>query len=223
MLVPKLLIFDMDGLMFDTENISKPCWVQTAKEFGYDLPDDVFDAIFGRNDRQIEEYMIGRFGAEFPFKAIYKKKLERMYHIYETEGVPMEPGLVELLEYAREKDIPCVVASSTVLTVVQSLVERAGISAYFKHLFSGHDLPRSKPAPDIFLNVCAYMGVEPERALVFEDSGNGLLAAKNGNIPAIWVPDLVKVPDDVAATAWHRCTTLADAIPLLEGLFSEEA
>lgn len=223
MLLPALLIFDMDGLMFDTERISKPCWIETAKKFGYDLPDDVFDAIFGRNERQIEAYMKECFGPQFPFTAIYQKKLERMYHIYETDGVPMEPGLVELLSYARRKGIPCVVASSTILRVVQTLVNRAGIGTYFQRLFSGHDLPKSKPDPEIFLKVCQEMGVKPERALVFEDSGNGLLAAKNGNIPAIWVPDLVEVPQDIAATAWHRCQTLADAIPLLDGLCREGA
>ncbi len=215
---PDLFIFDMDGLMFDTERISVPCWRAAGKKYGITLSDSFFDRIFGMNDRQIKEVFLQTFGRDFPYEAMHTEKAAAQLAIYEQSGAPLEPGLRECLDYAKTAGIACAIASSSSENTVRMLLEKAGLTAYFCLIQSGAELAHSKPAPDIFQRVCAQLHVMPAAALVFEDSANGLLAARAAGIPAIWVPDLVRVPAAVAASAWHTCQTLGEVPALIERL-----
>lgn len=215
---PELFIFDMDGLMFDTERISVPLWLEVARQYHIEIPNSFFDRIFGRNNASIKEEFLKTYGADFPYDEFYARKEEMKLHIYETSGAPMEPGLVECLEYARKAGIRCAVASSSAEDVVRMLLDQHQLTDYFSLIQSGDGLAHSKPAPDIFLMVCKKLAVLPERALVFEDSGNGLLAARAAGIPSVWVPDLVHVAPEVASSAWQVCKTLADVVPLVQAL-----
>lgn len=215
---PELFIFDMDGLMFDTERISVPCWRAIGRKYGIDMENSFFDTIFGMNNAKIKEIFLQTYGADFPYDAFHDEKKAMQLAIYHEKGAPAEPGLQECLDYARQEGIRCAVASSSAEETVRLLLHKAGLESYFCHIQSGDAMAHSKPAPDIFLAVCRVLGVRPERALVLEDSGNGLKAAAAAHIPSIWVPDLVRVEPAVAATAWHTCQTLADVPPLIQNL-----
>lgn len=215
---PELFIFDMDGLMFDTERISVPCWRAIGRKYGIDMEDSFFDTIFGMNNAKIKEIFLQTHGADFPYDAFHDEKKAMQLAIYHEKGAPAEPGLQECLDYARQEGIRCAVASSSAEETVRLLLHKAGLESYFCHIQSGDAMAHSKPAPDIFLAVCRTLGVRPERALVLEDSGNGLKAAAAAHIPSIWVPDLVRVEPAVAATAWHTCQTLAGVPPLIQNL-----
>lgn len=212
----KLLIFDMDGLMFDSERISKQCWMAVGKEYGITLDDGFFDGIFGMTIQNIKKTFLARYGEDFPFDAFYEKKKAMHLAIYREKGAPVKPGLRELLAYAKKNHILCAVASSSALSVVNMLLRMAGIAQYFAFVQSGQQIKRSKPAPDIFLAVCDRLHMAPREALVLEDSSNGLKAAANAGIRSIWVPDIARVDRETAATAWHTCQTLGDVPELLD-------
>lgn len=211
----KLFIFDMDGTMFDTEPISYLCWQEICKRHGYSLEYNVFCRFLGMNVASIKQICLETFGPDFPYDLIEAEKKEYQIQYYHSHEIPVKPGLQTCLEYAKREQIPCVVASSSRLDLVTYLVQKNGVASYFSLLQSGAEIPHGKPAPDIFLRVCEKMRVAPAEALVFEDSMNGVLAAHNAQIPVIWIPDLVRIPAEVAAYAWQECHSLADVPALL--------
>ena len=150
---PELFIFDMDGLMFDTERISVPCWRAIGRKYGIDMEDSFFDTIFGMNNAKIKEIFLQTYGADFPYDAFHDEKKAMQLAIYHEKGAPAEPGLQECLDYARQEGIRCAVASSSAEETVRLLLHKAGLESYFCHIQSGDAMAHSKPAPDIFLAV----------------------------------------------------------------------
>ena len=209
-----LFIFDMDGTMFDTEPISYICWQAICKRYGYTLSYDVFLRFLGMNVVSIKKICLETFGQDFPYDTIERDKKVYQLEYYHTHDIPVKPGLKDILEYAKKEGIPCAVASSSALPLITYLIEKTGVKDYFSIVQSGATIPHGKPAPDIFLRVCELAGVKPAKAIVFEDSMNGVLAGHNAKIPVIWIPDLVRIPEDVAAYA-TECASLKEAISLL--------
>lgn len=216
--IPKLFIFDMDGTMFDTEQISYACWNAVCHEYGYDLPEDLFRSVIGMDNRRIADVFCHYFGPAFPYEAIREKKVANQLQYYKDNAVPVKAGLNSLLEYARAEGSLCAVASSSPESQICFLLEKTGIRSYFTVIQSGEGVAHGKPAPDIFLEACRRAGADPAQALILEDSQNGLMAAHAAHIPVIFIPDIAPVSEEAAALAWQRCSTLAD-VPLL---FQEE-
>lgn len=212
----KLLIFDMDGLMIDTERLSEKSWKAAAKEHGYDIPQSVFNRIIGRDNRRIPEIFTEVLGEDYPYDLIYQEKCVRSAAYVKEHGVPVKEGLKECLDFAAAQQLKMAVASSTRHDRVCSYLEQIGILDCFQLIQSGEDIPRGKPNPDVFLLVCEKMGVDPGQAVVLEDSTNGLLAAKAAGIRSIWIPDLCVVPDEVIKTVWKQGETLADVPGMLQ-------
>ena len=214
--IPKVFIFDMDGTMFDTEQISYICWRDVCREYGYELPEDLFRSVIGMDNRRIAAVFGRYFGPDFPYEPIREKKVADQLQYYRDHVIPVKPGLREILAYAKRAGSCCAVASSSPESQIRFLLEKAGVASYFSVVQSGEDVAHGKPAPDIFWEACRRAGAEPEQALVLEDSRNGLLAAHEAHIPSVFIPDIAPVSDDVAALAWKRCRTLADVPDLLE-------
>lgn len=214
--IPKVFIFDMDGTMFDTEQISYICWRDVCREYGYELPEDLFRSVIGMDNRRIAAVFGRYFGPDFPYEPIREKKVADQLQYYREHIIPVKPGLRDILAYAKGRGSRCAVASSSPESQIRFLLEKAGVASYFSVVQSGEDVAHGKPAPDIFLEACRRSGAKPEQALVLEDSRNGLLAAHEAHIPSVFIPDIAPVSDDVAALAWKRCRTLADVPDLLE-------
>ncbi len=216
MRMPTLFIFDMDGTMFDTEPISYRCWQEVCRQYGYVLPEDLFRSIIGMDNRRIAGVFRQHFGQAFPYEDIGREKVRKQLQYYSQNPIPVKPGLHELLRYAAAHSIRCAVASSSSMPQIEALLEKADIAAYFAVIESGECVARGKPEPDIFLHTCRCAGIAPSRALVLEDSCNGILAAYRAGIPSVLIPDLADVPEHVAKLAWRRCASLAD----VAGLFA---
>lgn len=216
MLKPELLIFDMDGLMTDTERLQAKYLVMVGKKYGYDIKPSLFDKINGMDNRRIGAVFQEEFGPDFPYEKVYAEKRQLAAADIEANGVPAKPGLRECLEFAKSKGIRCAVASSTPLQRVRHYLGMLGIIPYFALIQSGEDVKRGKPFPDIFLTVCHKLQVEPSRAVVLEDSANGLRAAAAAAIPSIWIPDMVDIPADVKQGIWRQGKTLLDVPSMFE-------
>ena len=213
----KKAIFDMDGLIFDSERLFMEKLGAAMAEKNYILTREVYVDSLGLNRKSVEENMKGIYGADYPFDEMSKAAREEM-RIAAKKGLPVKKGIPELLEYLKEHGTECVVASSSETRFVRDYIEGAGLSEYFTDLIGGETVSRSKPNPDIFLKA---LGDTPkENAVIFEDSENGVKAAINAGIDVICIPDM-KRPDEELLKNTRACVDDAiEAAAVIEKLYS---
>ncbi|MDD7210150.1 MAG: HAD family phosphatase [Lachnospiraceae bacterium] len=211
----KLVIFDMDGLMFDTERVNRRAFMEVVKEKGFEPTYEQFAESLGMNASDNQALYERLYGKDVDGKAIYKEIGIRAKEIIKREGVPVKEGLREILEVIAEKKIPMAVASGSEMEVILQYMKDAGISDYFRMVLSACEIERGKPFPDIFLEICRRMKVDPEDALVLEDSENGVRAALAGNLPVINVPDLIEIPEELQKQCLAVTENLREAIPYI--------
>ena len=192
----KLVIFDMDGLMFATEQVNYRAFTEIVKEEGYEPTFEQFTGFLGMNARDIQKKYYSYYGENVDAEGIYKKVGQRAKQIIREEGVPEKAGLRELLEVVREKELLTAVASGSDTEVIKEYLERTGLTSYFDIVLSSKEVKRGKPYPDIFLEICQRLNVKAEETLVLEDSANGVQAALAGNLPVINVPDLLPISEE---------------------------
>lgn len=206
-------IFDMDGLMFDTEPIWTRTWAPVLATIGIEYPEGLADAVRGTSGKTMEA-VIKRFAPEAD-AAYVREKAYEMVHEALHKGAPKKPGLDELLAYLQEQGVPMAVASSSSLEAIGINLTNGVVREYFSELFSGVGMANPKPAPDIFLNTAEAMGVDPAKTLVLEDSLSGVRAGVAGGFITVMVPDML-APDDFAReNAAAICEDLLEVRDLL--------
>ncbi len=184
------VVFDMDGIIFDSEAKVVECWVETAEKYGIKDIETLCHKCLGTNSAETKRIALEFYGEDFPYDE-YKAEMSALYHErYDGGRLPMKPHVKELLEFLRENGIRIALASSTRTQVVHDQLRDAGIISYFDKLVCGDMVSRSKPAPDIFLRACEELGVEPSSALAIEDSYNGIRSAHAAGMHPVMVPDL---------------------------------
>ena len=191
----KAVVFDMDGVIFDSERLSKEVWLEIAKERGIEDFSPVYDQIIGVNKAGGRRIVCEAYGKEFPFDEIHAEAAVRKLTKCPNGHYPLKEGIKELLTFLREKNYKVGLASSTEEAVVRMHLEKSGLISYFDCLICGNMVKHSKPDPEIFLLACKTLGVEPKETYVIEDSYNGIRAAHAAGTFAIMVPDL-KAPTD---------------------------
>ena len=190
MKTPKLAIFDMDGLIFDSERLFMSFLQKEAADLGYEITPEKYAKTLGVGGDTLAAKVREIYGEDYPHKEVSRRARLAMNAWTENHTIPVKDGIPELLEFFASRQIPCCVASSTRTTYVKRYLEQAGLARYFSKITGGDQVTHSKPDPEIFLLSCRHFGIAPEDALVLEDSENGLLAAHNGKIPAICIPDM---------------------------------
>ena len=201
---PELVLFDMDGLIFDSERLFMEALGEVMAEQGYTLTKKVYVETLGTAGENLARIMHSHYGEGYDVQKTGHVARERMDQKVAAgcQGLPIKKGILELLVYLVEQDIPCMVASSTKSCYVERYLQEAGIDWYFnKGVIGGEMVQHSKPDPEIFLLACEKAGVEPEHVLVLEDSENGIRAAHAGRIPVICIPDLRQPSQEVAEMA----------------------
>lgn len=186
----KAVIFDMDGLIFDTERVFMEQLAVAMKEHGYVLTREIYTNTLGLGGKKLVNFMYSEFGYDYPFEECSKLAQERMAMICDTIGLSVKPQIRELLEKLKNDKIKCGVASSTKTELVNKYLVKAQLDGYFDVIIGGEQVMVSKPEPDIFICACERLNVSPGKALVLEDSENGIKAARAAGIPVICVPDL---------------------------------
>lgn len=185
------VIFDMDGVIFDSERAVKKCWMAVAPK--YSIPDieaTLMECI-GTNSIRTKEIMCCHYGSDFAYEA-FIAEVSAMYHSqYDGGRLPMKPGVNELLDYLRSQGTRIALASSSAQTTVINQLRDAHILSYFDAVICGDMVQKSKPAPDIFIKACKELSVCPNRCYGIEDSYNGIRALYAGGLHPIMVPDLL--------------------------------
>lgn len=185
------VLFDMDGIIFDSERATMDCWIELADKYGIENMEEAFFSCIGTTMTRTREIMLESFGESFPYDE-YAREASLMYHSkYDGGRLPMKKGVIELLTYLKSEGKKIALASSTRRQTVMSQLKDAGILDYFDAVICGDMVQRSKPAPDIFLKACEEIQVLPEKTYVIEDSYNGIRAASVGKLHPIMVPDLL--------------------------------
>lgn len=185
------VIFDMDGVIFDSETICRYSWRQLADEYHLNHIEDNFLKCTGTNKLETRRIMLQEYGEDFPYDE-FTEKASAIFHQYVAEhGLPLKKGVMELLQSLRHQKIGIGLASSTRLAVVEAELKEAGIYEYFDAVIGGDLLKKSKPEPDIYLMACEALDVFPEQAYAIEDSYNGIRSAYRAGMKPIMVPDLL--------------------------------
>ena len=212
----ELIIFDMDGLMFDTERIYYKAWQESAAAYGYTISWEIYKQIVARNNRYIEKVLKSILGEVLPYEAICEKKRAISDQIIEEEGLSKKEGLMELLDYLDDKGIKKAVATSSMREKAMRYLELGGIKERFDWIICGNEVEESKPNPEIFLKVAYQLGIAPEACIVLEDSRLGIQAAKAAGMTGIFVPDLVAADEEILSNASQEVASLKEVIALLE-------
>lgn len=186
------IIFDMDGLMLDTEPLYRIAWKRASAECGFELTDEIYKSLVGRGRKDAVKTLAETFGPEFP-----PEKFRALAARYEEEKfagprMPKKPGLDQLLAFLEQRNLPLAVATSTERRLTLPRLARTGLLSRFEVVATGDEVSRGKPFPDLFLLAASRLGVEPSSCLVLEDSEAGVLAARAAGMQVFQVPDLVE-------------------------------
>lgn len=197
----KAVVFDMDGVIFDSERAVMQCWKEVASR--HNIPDieKAILACTGTTMVRTREIMLNLYGADFPYDE-YARESSAIFHSrYDGGRLPMKPGVKELLTFLKEHDKKIALASSTRQQVVTDELRDAGVIEYFDRIICGDMVSRSKPTPDIFLKACEELNISPSDSYAIEDSYNGIRAAHAGGLHPIMVPDLLPADEEMQSLA----------------------
>ncbi|MDR3304006.1 MAG: HAD family phosphatase [Treponema sp.] len=211
---PMAVVFDMDGLMLDTERPSVPLWIEVAKTRGWDISEELVFRTIGIDEASCKAVYAGACGPDFPHAEVRDEVHRMLVEQAEREGIPHRPGLISLLDTLAGLGIPLAVATSTARETALWKLRKAGIEERFAVVVCGDEVTRGKPAPDIFLRAVERLGYAPADCAGFEDSPAGLMSLHAAGIRSIFIKDILEPPPETLATVWRRCIDLAEAARL---------
>lgn len=211
------VVFDMDGVLFDTERLYMDAWKAAADARGMGDVTQVALGCVGLDDRDSRKLFLERYGQDFPVDAFKKEAADFFQRHLERYGPPVKPGVRQLLAYLAEGGWRIGLASSTKRERVLEEISRAGIADCFDVVIGGDMVRRGKPQPDIYLAACRELGTEPGKTYAIEDSANGILAAHGAGMRPIMVPDLIQPDRRLRALACRVCQDLYEVKYYLAG------
>lgn len=187
----KSVIFDMDGVIFDSERAVFEGWKELAKKYGFENLEIPYRNCIGVNAAASKQIFLDFYGKDFPYD-LYCKEQSRNYHAkYDNGRLPLKKGVKELLTALKEARYKIAIASSTRTEVVRNQIQAAGLFRFFDCIIGGDMVEKSKPNPDIFLKAAESLGGPVSEMYVIEDSYNGIRAAKAAGMIPIMVPDML--------------------------------
>lgn len=211
----KAVIFDMDGVLFDTESVCMKAWDYAGELMGVGKAGYMVLKTLGMNADKAIEILRNEFGEDFDAVKFKQTGREYSYHYFNTYGVPEKPGLYEILDYLKKKGYKIALASSTNSQSVHHHLKEKGIENYFDAVICGDMVEKSKPEPDIYLKACAEISENPADCVAIEDSKNGLLSAHRAGMQVIMVPDLWQGEAETDSFLMAKCESLTEIMTIL--------
>lgn len=196
------VIFDMDGLLFDTERLYIEQSRISEKKFGLMIPEEVHWQTIGKTLEDAQRVYAERYGRDFPVEDFMHTTKDLVYRYIEEHGLPVKPGAADLLSELKVRGFCVILASSSPRWMIEKNLQLAGLADCFDFTVSGEDVERGKPAPDIFLHAAALAGADPAECVVLEDSNNGIRAAHSAGMRPVMVPDIKPPEPDVAGMVY---------------------
>jgi HAD superfamily hydrolase (TIGR01509 family) len=203
-------IFDMDGLLFDTEAIFQSVWQEKARELGRTLDQDFTRRICGSSGPVTQAVVTDYYGVADP--AAFIRDVNECVRRIEETYLPMKKGCVEILTGLREAGFKLAVASASRQPMIERNLAFNGIAKYFDEVVSSSQVEHGKPEPDVFLYAAERLSLPPEECYVFEDSMNGIRAAHAAKMRPVMIPDLVQPTEEIRALCWGIFLDLSEAL-----------
>ena len=214
----KAVLFDMDGLMVDTESLSTEAFINSAKAQGYNMTKEETLKVLGFTKANIYQFWIDYFqGTNVDGKKLVDDHYEYIENVLYTVGPGKMPYVEELLKYLRENNYKIAVASSSDTADIKNNLEKTKLEKYIDEIASGAEVENGKPAPDVFLLAAERLDVDPKDCLILEDSKAGVKAGKASGAMVFMVPDMFTVDKECEDTADRILTNLGEVIEILEG------
>lgn len=189
-----LIIFDMDGLMFNTESLAIYTWIKAGKSYDIHISESIVEESIGLDIQGAEKVFKKHLGEDFPYHEIRSLRLKYAREYIDENGIPVKKGLHELLEFLDQKPVLKAVATSTERERTEHLLLSVGVKDKFDVIICGDDVSNGKPEPDIFLAAARELNCEKDECVVLEDSANGIIAASRANMIPFLIFD-IKKPD----------------------------
>ena len=210
------VLFDMDGLVLDTEKLYTRFWMEAANDLGYPM---TFSQALGMRSlnrdlgqAKLEEY----FGPGISYQQVRAHRIRLMDAYIAEHGIDLKPGIRELLAFLNTRGILCAITSSSPMENIRRHLAAHDLLTCFDRLCSGYDVPNGKPAPDIYLQGAAALGLKPEECLALEDSPTGILSAYRAGCLSVMIPDLDQPGEETTALLYAKADSLTDVIDLLK-------
>lgn len=212
------IIFDMDGLMVDSEPLSRNAWNQVLQAHGYQMTDDVYRQIIGRRTDQSAEFILNQYPLPMTAAELASQKAD-VFHQIRAQGIPAMPGLMGLQAILKQRGIPWAVATASPRDHAEIILAQLGLTADCHAIAAGNEVAHGKPAPDIYLLAAERLGIDPTVCLALEDSEPGCTAAKTAGMTVIAIPN-EETKTAVFSCADYRYASLKQVIENLDALLA---
>lgn len=213
---PKLIIFDMDGTLIDSEIVAKKAFCIAGQEFKVGVNEDNFIEFVGLSSKSVKEKLLDMCNDEEMVNTFLYAKDLILKRIVQEEGLTVKTGIVELLSYLKEKKYIMAVATSSNKSEAENRLKLTGLLEYFDIVVGGDGVENGKPAPDIYLKVAKEANVDVSECVVFEDSLQGATAAINAKMTTIVIPDMIKPTDYIKDNTYAILNSAEEAIQLID-------
>ena len=214
----KAIIFDMDGLMIDSERVTFECYQERLKDMNLTMDEEFYKTLLGKPIKGIYQRFYDVYGNDFPIENVIQDVHQLMAERFETEGVPVKKGLVELLHYLKDNNYKTIVATSSNRDRVDKILAQAKITEFFDDSICGDEVTKGKPNPEVFLKSCQKLGVNVDEAIVLEDSEAGIQASYDANIKVICIPDMKYPEKQYEEKTFKILKDLTEVTPYLKSL-----
>ena len=204
------VIFDADGTLFDTETLMYEVWVEIGRDMGLSITIPEYLHYVGLNRKAVLDVMRERIGPDFDGADFMVRCVARLSERIEEEGVPLKPGVREILELLHQKGIPAGLATSTHRVRTDRRLELCGLGEYFSAVVTGDEVSKGKPDPEIYCAVCGKLNVSPNACLAVEDSRNGILSAHHAGLKVAMIPDMVPPTAELEEIALQKFSSLLE-------------
>lgn len=209
---PTAILFDMDGLMLNSEQLYQTAWKVAAADLGYELSNALYLSLVGRSNAEAERAFAQVYGPTFPMAAFKASWQAHWQTLVQTQGIPLQPGLLELLDWLEQRRMPKAVGTSSNREEAEICLAAAGIGDRFSTVVTVDQVAAGKPEPDIFLEAAHRLRIQPSQCLVLEDSHAGVKAAAAAGMKVIMVPDLQEPTAETRAIALHIYPSLHEVL-----------
>ena len=212
------IIFDMDGVLIDSERQSNEGWLWAAGQLEVDMPMWLIDSFKGAPAELCCKFFDDYYKGVIDYWEAKELRTQHVYKIRETEGIPVKKGVKDIFEYIRNNGLKCAVATSTRRESAEKTLHEIGVWDYLDAVVYGDEVERGKPEPDIFLRAAKAIGVNPSEAVVVEDSINGIKAGYAADMRVVHIPDTIAIDDDIRKLTYMVCADLNGLIDVVESI-----
>lgn len=212
----KLVIFDVDGTLVDSESVYVKAALKNIEVNHYNIPMSAIMGIIGQNRVAGRKLIESTQDDSFNYDK-YIKDFEKIRNqILENEPYKLKKGALNILNYCKKHDIKMAIATSTARDKQTKVLTKLGIIDYFDYMVFGDEINNSKPAPDIYLKVYEHYNIDKDEMIIYEDSKNGILSAHNAGIKVVYIKDIVDVEEEVTSLCYKQVKDLDEGIELLK-------